>query len=72
MWVHDTRATRFCLCVDDFGVKYTSIDDANHLINALNESYDITIDWSRKLFCGLDLEWDYEKGHVDISMKDLS
>ena len=55
--------------MDDFGVKYTSKSDANHLIDALKESYDITIDWSGKSFCGLDLEWDYEKEHVDISMK---
>ena len=55
IWVHETRATKFCLCVDDFGVKYTSDDDETHLINALQESYEIKIDWSGKAFCGLDL-----------------
>ena len=49
-------------------MQYTSKDDAYHLINALKESNDITIDWSGKVFCGLDLKWDYEQGHVDISM----
>ena len=24
MWEHKTRRTKFCLCVDDFGVKYFS------------------------------------------------
>ena len=24
IWVHNTRRTKFCLCVDDFGVKYFS------------------------------------------------
>ena len=28
-------ATTFCLCVDDFGIKYLSQDDANHLFLAL-------------------------------------
>ena len=23
MWQHKTRKTKFCLCVDDFGIKYT-------------------------------------------------
>ena len=27
---HKTRKTKFCLCVDDFGVKYFSKDDENH------------------------------------------
>ena len=35
LWHHTTRRTTFTLCVDDFGVKYFSPDDANHLIQAL-------------------------------------
>ena len=61
IWVHEHHSTKFCLCVDDFGVKYTSQKEADHLIGALQESYDITIDKSGKSFCGLDLEWNYEK-----------
>ena len=38
LWTHATRKNRFCLCVDDFGLKYFSIDDANHLLNALKEN----------------------------------
>ena len=30
--VHETRCAKFCLCVDDFGVKYFSENDANYLI----------------------------------------
>ena len=37
LWTHETRKTTFCLCVDDFGVKYFSLDDAEHLISALQE-----------------------------------
>jgi len=68
IWSHSDRKTKFCLCVDDFGVQYFNDDDANHLIHALKKKYDITIDRSGKNFCGLHLEWDYAKGWVDISM----
>ena len=40
----------FCLCVDDFGVKYFSKDDANHLIQTLNNKYECTIDWEGEFF----------------------
>ena len=43
IWVHDTRNTNFFLCVDNFGVKYNSKDDAQHSINALKHDYDITV-----------------------------
>ena len=68
IWVHEHCATKFCLCVDDFGVKYTSQEDADHIIWALRESYEIKIDWSDKPFFGLDLKWNYNKGYVDMSM----
>ena len=32
LWKHKTRDTVFALCVDDFGVKYTSKETINHLI----------------------------------------
>ena len=34
-WTHATKRTTFTLCVDDFGVKYFSKADANHLIAAI-------------------------------------
>jgi len=40
LWEHDTRPTKFCLCVDDFGIKYfckfakmTSITYSIHCAN---------------------------------------
>ena len=69
IWKHEIRKTKFCLCVDDFGVKYYSKEDANHLIAALQQNYDITIDWEGKHFCGLNIDWNYPDGYVDISMK---
>ena len=34
----------FALCVHDFGVKYFSLPDAVHLINAVKAHYDLTIE----------------------------
>jgi hypothetical protein len=68
LWKHVSRRTTFCLCVDDFGIKYFSKEDANHLLASLRQNYKISVDWEGKNYCGLTLEWNYEKGYVDISM----
>ena len=69
LWYHDTKPTKFCLCVDDFGVKYFSKDDANHLLTSLRSSgFTVSTDWAGKNYCGLTFDWNYEKGYVDISM----
>ena len=54
--------------MDDFGIKYESQDDTQHLIAALQKFYKITIDWTGKHYCGLTLDWDFEQQFVDISM----
>ena len=68
LWRHNTRKTVFALCVDDFGVKYYTKEDALHLINALDKHYDITVDWTGRNYCGLTLDWHYKDGYVDVSM----
>ena len=68
MWQHETRPTKFCVCVDDFGVKYFSKADADHLIECLEKHYKVTKDWEGKNYCGLTIQWHYEAGYVDISM----
>ena len=68
IWSHKTRPTKFCLCVDDFGVKYFSKDDADHLLNSLRQTYKISVDWTGRNYCGLTMDWNYENGFVDISM----
>ena len=68
IWTHTTRRTKFCLCVDDFAVKYYSNDDAEHLISSLKHAYAITVDYSGKKFCGLDITWDYKRRFVEVSM----
>ena len=68
IWAHVSRPTKFCLCVDDFGIKYFRQEDADHLLTALRSAYEITVDYKGDNFCGLTLEWNYKNGYVDISM----
>ena len=68
LWRHQSRPTKFALCVDDFGVKYFSKEDAFHLINALKTNYKVSQDWTGKDYCGLKISWNYDKLFVDISM----
>jgi hypothetical protein len=41
---HKTRKTCFTLVVDNFAIKYTSMEDTQHLTDALKQDYTITID----------------------------
>jgi hypothetical protein len=68
LWSHSTKNIYFCLCVDDFGIKYTKKSDADHLLNSLKKHYSLSIDWSGNNFCGLTLDWFYKDGYVDVSM----
>ena len=54
--------------MDDFGIKYTNKKDADHLISALQEKYEVTQDWTGGLYCGITLKWDYKKIQLEISM----
>ncbi len=46
LWKHNTRPIQFTLVVDDFGVKYTSLDNENHLIDILKKHYDVSVDYT--------------------------
>ena len=68
LWTHKLRNTIFALCVDDFGIKYFSKDNADHLIKTLKPHYDITINHDGQNYCRLTLDWNYAEGYVDVSM----
>jgi hypothetical protein len=69
LWKHDTRNLYFALVVDDFGVKYTNRADAEHLMTTLTTiGYKVSQDWEGTRYCGLTLTWDYNAGHVTLSM----
>ena len=56
LWKHVTRPVQFTLVVNDFGVKYTGEEYVQHLINALQKHYTISIDWTGSLYCGITLD----------------
>jgi hypothetical protein len=68
LWTHDTLTVTFSLVVDDFGVKYEVLANANHLTNALEQHYTISKDWTGGMYRGIALQWDYLTKHVVLSM----
>ena len=60
----------FSLVVDNFRVKCEGIQHANNLKIALEQHYNVAVDWKGKLFCGITLERNYKMRHVDLSVPD--
>ena len=55
LWKHKTRKTIFCLCVDDFGIKYFNQEDITHFQYSLKEHFDFHLDWKGENYIGLKL-----------------
>jgi hypothetical protein len=68
LWLHKTRPIAFSLVVDNFAVKYMGKQHADHLRNALLQSYELTTDWEATVYSGMSLKWDYKNRTCDISM----
>ncbi|MHA7856378.1 hypothetical protein [Marinobacter shengliensis] len=68
LWKHDHSTTMFTLVVDDFGVRYDKRADAEALEQLLLQRYKVSTDWTGSRYVGLDLQWDYDNGTLDISM----
>jgi hypothetical protein len=68
LWRHIWRDITFCLVVDDFGIKSTSRDHVVHLKECLEDHYKVAVDWDGSLFCGINIDWNYSAGTVDLSM----
>ena len=68
LFCHDTNGVAFTLVVDDFGIKTCNPAGAEHLFAALREKYEITIDHEGKSYIGFHIEFDYDKGNVELSM----
>ena len=54
--------------MDDFGIKYERQEERTQLLDALKTTYKISEDWDGKLYCGLNLERDYYKREVLVSI----
>jgi hypothetical protein len=68
IWTHKTRKICFTLVVDNFAIKYTKIEDAQHLINALKKDCNITDNWDTTKYIGLTIKWDYANCKVHMHM----
>eukprot|EP00804_Cyclotella_cryptica_P028787 CCRYP_018723-RA/>CCRYP_018723-RA protein AED:0.47 eAED:0.47 QI:0/0/0/1/0/0/2/0/261 len=67
-WRHTQCPIQFSLVVDDFDIKYTCCEHANHLLTFLQEHYTITADWTGNRYISITLTWDYTKRQVHLSM----
>ena len=66
LWAHQIRRTKSCHCVDDFGVKYFSKDDADHLLESLKNHYAISTYWEGHNYLGFTINWNYNEVYVYI------
>jgi hypothetical protein len=56
LWLQKTRPISFTLVVDDFAVKYAGKQHAEHLRNALLQTYELTTDWTAMVYSGMTLK----------------
>ena len=68
IWVHDSIKTIFSLVVENFCVKYFSIEDADHFFKAFGYKYLITVDMAETVYIGIKLEWEYVHINVTLSI----
>ena len=68
IWTHITKPTAFCLCVDDIALKYYNQADLHHFFTALGNHYKYHLDQNGTHYMGLTLDWNYDRGFVDVSM----
>ena len=71
LWYYKTRLIKFCLCVDNFGIKYQSKSDTEYLFNAIGKNFRFTVDYEGNNYCSLTLKQNYQLGYVDISIPKL-
>jgi len=69
LWKHKKRPTQFVLVVDDFGIKYFTKDNLDHLADTLKKYYRVKIDPDGKELVKIELDWDYTNKKVHLSMK---
>jgi hypothetical protein len=65
---HITRPIQFTLIVDDFGVKYTNREDAEHLLATLELYHKVRVDWDGHNFIGYQIDHDRDARTLTLSM----
>ena len=59
LYTHKTRDISFSLLVNNFGVKYTKKEDAEHLAKTIGDWYLIKCNWEPDFYLGMTMDWDY-------------
>jgi hypothetical protein len=54
--------------VKNFGIKSTPCDHILHLKTTLERDYTVTMDWDGSFFCGINIDWNYPAGTVNLNM----
>ena len=68
LWTNKQLGITFTLIVDNFGIKFNSLDHIFHLKNALEIKYTITLDLTGSSYIGVSLNWNYTNREVTYSM----
>ena len=69
LFKHDSNSVSFTLVVDDFGIKYTKAEDADHLLTVLRKLYIMTEDRAQsQKYVGITIEHDRITNTIMLSM----
>ena len=61
LFKHASRDIIFALVVDDMGIKYSKVEDVEHLVATIAPYWKVKLDYSGSKFLGMDLKWEYER-----------
>jgi hypothetical protein len=67
LWKQKTRPISFSLVDNDFGMKYFGEDNAQHLLQTIQQYYKCLCNWDSKQYCRLTIK-DYAGHKVHLSM----
>lgn len=69
LFTHNVSGLQFSLVVDDFGIKYYSMADLQHLIATIERGgWKYKLDLSGSKYIGLTLNWNYVANFVELTM----
>ena len=64
---HESRPIDFTLVVDDFGVQFSKDADLDHLIECLDNLYDVKVERAGTRFLGFDIDYDMTARSITMS-----
>jgi hypothetical protein len=65
---HETRPVAFTLVVDDFGIKYSGKENADHFLATLRLLYNITVDWTGASYIGININYNKPDRVITLTM----